>query len=85
MNNKKELHIFPEAKKSAYYEDYTRVTYKLEELVNNLKNYNVSVEIRGPLGVVKMKNHIIFTTSGGQTLAVVEGYLAGLWTGITLK
>jgi predicted RNA-binding protein Jag len=65
----------------------------MEEQVKKIKHYvqvlndamgiDISVEVKGTLGVIKEDGNIIFTTSGPQPAAIVEAYLMGFVTAIT--
>ena len=43
------------------------------------------VNINGTLGVVKIDEQIVFTSSGFNVSATVEAYLMGLETGLLIK
>jgi hypothetical protein len=52
-------------------------------LLNDAMGINISAEIKGTLGVIKEDGNIIFTTSGPQSVAIIEAYLMGFVTALT--
>jgi len=52
-------------------------------ILNNAMGIDISVEVKGTLGVIREQGNIIFTTSGPQPVAIVEAYLMGFVTALT--